>query len=262
MSRQSFLDPAALLGAAQGDVIRLSDAEARHALVKRIAVGEQIDVVDGAGTRCVGELVSAGPDGVEVRVLELVKTEASASSVSTVLVQALAKQDRDLQAVETCVEIGIDAVIPWQAERSIVRWREERAAKAHAKWVNQVVAAVKQSRRVSLPPVEELHTSAALGKRIAAVTQAGGLVLVLHESAGQGLPDAVDAWLTSRQQDAPAEVLLLVGPEGGISPAEIERFQAAGALAVLVGSNVLRASTAGAVGLVLLRQALGAYSAA
>ncbi|RKW71159.1 16S rRNA (uracil(1498)-N(3))-methyltransferase [Galactobacter caseinivorans] len=258
MSRQSFLDPAAVAGATAGSTLRLSESEARHARVKRIQPGEGVDVVDGAGSRWVCTVLTAGAEGVSLRV-DSVQQE-SRSAVSTVLVQALAKGDRDLQAVETCVEIGIDAVIPWQADRSIVRWREERAAKAHAKWENQVVAAVKQSRRDSLPPVEELHSSSQLERRLAGVVQGGGLALVLHESATRPLTAATLDWVQSKGGLPTGEIALVVGPEGGISAQELERFETAGAKVVHVGTHVLRASTAGAVALVLVRSAVGAYS--
>lgn len=257
MSRQSFLDPGAVGGASVGSTLRLSEAEARHARVKRVQPGEGIDVVDGAGSRWVCTVLQADAEAVSLRVDEVHHLERGA--VSTVLVQALAKGDRDLQAVETCVEIGIDAIIPWQADRSIVRWRQERAAKAHTKWESQVVAAVKQSRRETLPPVEPLHGSGQLARRLADLVGAGGLALVLHEDASEPLTAVARDWFLAQPAAPRGEIALVVGPEGGISPQELERFEQAGARVVHVGPNVLRASTAGSVALVLTRAAVGAY---
>lgn len=258
MSRQSFLDPAAASDAAIGSELVLGEAESHHARVKRIAVGEGIDVVDGAGTRCVCIVTAVDDHGVRARV-ESIET-ASGGAARTLLVQALSKGDRDLQAVETCVEIGVGGVIPWQADRSIVRWKGERAAKAHAKWESQVVAAVKQSRRENVPALEALHTSNQLAERLGAITAAGGLALILHEAAGTALPAAVTEWLGTVPASSAPEIALVVGPEGGISPQELARFEAVGAVPVLVGRHVLRASTAGAVGLVLTRSLLGEYA--
>lgn len=266
MSRQSFLDPEAVAGATEGSTLWLSESEARHARVKRIQPGEGIDVVDGAGSRWVCTVQTVDAQGVSVRVESVLQEERG--SITTLLVQALAKGDRDLQAVETCVEIGIDAVIPWQADRSIVRWRDERAAKAHAKWESQVVAAVKQSRRESLPSVEEMHSSGQLARRLARLVQEGGLALVLHESAQEPLTAVARHWCSGQrelpkgQDRGTQQIALIVGPEGGISPQELERFQAAGARVVHVGRNVLRASTAGAVALVLIRATVGDYDGA
>jgi 16S rRNA (uracil1498-N3)-methyltransferase len=257
MSRQCFLD-SDVPALEPGNVLDLDAAERRHADVKRLGVGERVDVVDGAGTRYVCSVVVAAPE-LELRVDSVRHHEAP--RVRTRLVQALAKGDRDLQAVETCVEIGVDAITPWQADRSIVRWKGERAAKAHTKWQAQVSAAVKQSRRAFAPPVAELVTTRTLADVCARVAADGGLPLVLHEEATTPLTRCVRDWLETEQPAAaPApEVVLIVGPEGGISPEELDALQRVGARAVLVGEHVMRASTAGAAALVLTRAALGVY---
>ena len=271
MSRQCFLDTE--LGAhTVGDSLRLNEAETRHATVKRLEVGEEIDVVDGAGTRYTCSVDSAGA-ALDLRVVAV--THEESPRIRTRLVQALAKGDRDLQAVETCVEIGVHAITPWQADRSIVRWKADRATKAHAKWRSQVAAAVKQSRRSVSPHVDDLVTTKQLAVQATSVTNAGGLVLVLHEDATTPISAAVGQWLrthsggqggSTEADTGPgpsevllSEVLLIVGPEGGIAPSEVSALQAAGAVPVLVGQHVLRASTAGAVGLVLIRSLLGDY---
>jgi len=269
MSRQSFLEPAAS-DASEGDTLALTGAEAHHARVKRVQPGEEVDVVSGTGVRLRCEVTDVGQDEVSLTVLE--RSESTDTGVRTVLVQALAKGDRDLQAVESCVEIGVDGVIPWQADRSIVRWKAEREEKAHAKWRAQVQAATKQSRRAALPEVEPKLDTAGLARRVEAVTAAGGRALVLHEEATRGLgallredPLTIPAAQAGDvvDQGAPAasgsEVLLIVGPEGGISEQEIRRLREAGAVPVGLGPHILRASTAGAVALTLVRASLGAY---
>lgn len=130
----------------------LQGPEARHAVaVKRLAPGESVDIADGAGKRLTGTVVAASPSELTVECSALTAEEKP--DIRLVLVQALAKGDRDELAVETATELGIDAVIPWQSERSIVRWKGERAAKAHAKWQSVATAAAKQARRAWIPEV-------------------------------------------------------------------------------------------------------------
>ncbi|WP_245827723.1 16S rRNA (uracil(1498)-N(3))-methyltransferase, partial [Sinomonas mesophila] len=183
MSRPLFYVPAgALDGAAQGTLITVGGAEGRHAAtVKRLAPGEGVDLADGAGVRAVGTVESAAGSELVVAV-ERVRREP-ALPYRLVLVQALAKGDRDELAAETATELGVDAVIPWQAERSIVRWKGERAEKSLAKWRSVVFAAAKQARRATVPVVERAHDGAALAERIGAAR----LAVVLHEDAAEPL---------------------------------------------------------------------------
>ena len=255
MSNHSFvIDPAAASGVQPGDTVQLGGEEAHHAVtVKRVSPGEQLDLVDGSGTRLVVEVSHTAKEALQATVLEVHHEPAPAHPVT--LVQALAKNDRDLQAVESCVELGASAVRPWQAERSIVRWNGPKAAKALAKWRSQVRAAQKQSRRAFEPQVHELSTSKQLAAQIRTATQAGELVLVLHEAAGQSAAQLAAAWLPGAAEGA--GIQLVVGPEGGISDAELELFTAAGAQPALLGRHVLRASTAGPAALVLVRHLAG-----
>ncbi len=179
--------------------------------------------------------------------------------VRLVLVQALAKGDRDELAAETATELGIDAVVPWQAERSIVRWKPERAAKAHAKWQSVVTAAAKQARRAWIPEVR----AAVDGAGLQAAVAAADLAVILHEDAVRPLRQVLEAWHRPQHNDGdaggPREVLLIVGPEGGISPREVTRLCDAGAVTALLGHHVLRSSTAGPAATVLASDILGRW---
>lgn len=259
MSRQCFILSQADAALGVGETATLTGAEAKHAKVKRVEAGEELDLVDGHGTRYVVSVLGQRDQVLETRVLAM--TSEAAPGLPLTLVQALSKQDRDLQAVETCVEIGIDAVQPWQADRSIVRWKGERAAKAQQKWEAVVLAALKQSRRAWLPTVHPVADTAGLAEAVAQRREAGGLTLVLHEETEDSLPSALAAWRADAGVDA-AGVALIVGPEGGISPRELDVLRSAGAVAVGLGPNVLRASTAGAVAAVLVKAAAGDYGSA
>ncbi len=255
MSAPVFLaEPGALDGAAAGGTYLLDGSEGRHAgVVQRRGPGERVDVVDGAGVRLVGRVAHVSADGVLLDVDE-VRRDAPPAPV-LVLAQALAKGDRDEMAIEAATELGVDVVVPWQADRSIVVWRGERAAKSRARWLGTVRAATKQARRARVPEVEQAVDTTGLAARAAAVLAAGGAVLVLHEEAttplrGVPLPAPGTA----------AEVLVVVGPEGGIAPAELDALTAAGAVSVLLGPLVLRTSTAGPAALALLSDRLGRWS--
>jgi 16S rRNA (uracil1498-N3)-methyltransferase len=160
-----------------------------------------------------------------------------------VLVQALAKGERDDQAVEAATEYGVDEVVPWQAARSIVQWRGERGERARRKWESAVVSASKQSRRARVPVVGELATTKSLVARVAGSAAA----YVLHEEATESLA----------RQPLPdrGDVVVVVGPEGGITPDEIAALEAAGARTVRLGDTVLRSSSAGPAALAVLSAA-------
>ena len=256
MSNPVFFTPAgALDGTSPGSLFVLDGAEARHAVtVKRLAVGEQVDIADGAGKRITGTVTYAAPAQLTVEC-----TSVSAEprpEIRLVLVQALAKGDRDELAIETATELGIDAVIPWQSERSIVRWKGERAAKAHGKWQSAVTAAAKQARRAWIPEVRPAVDTQALAREVAEA----GLAVILHEDAVTPLRRVLGKWSEEHQEaSGPGEILLIVGPEGGISPREVTRLCSAGAVTALLGPHVLRSSTAGPAGVVVASDVLGRW---
>ncbi|GAB3101450.1 16S rRNA (uracil(1498)-N(3))-methyltransferase [Isoptericola nanjingensis] len=258
MSAPVFLADGGALGAlGPGDVYVLDGAEGRHAgVVQRRGPGERLDVVDGAGTRlrCVVDAVADGV--VRLRVDEVVSEPAP--GVVLTLVQALAKGDRDELAVEAAVEVGVDAVVPWQADRSVVVWRGQRAAKSRAKWVATVRSAVKQARRACLPPVAEPVTSRQLAARVREVVAGGGAAVVLHEDATTALADVALPASAAEPVETPA-LLVVVGPEGGISDAEVAALEEAGAVTARLGPHVLRTSTAGPVAVALLSERLGRW---
>jgi 16S rRNA (uracil1498-N3)-methyltransferase len=234
----------------------LQGPEARHAVtVKRLAPGEAVDIADGAGKRLTGTVVSASPAELTMECSALVVEDQP--DIRLVLVQALAKGDRDELAAEMATELGIDAVVPWQSERSIVRWKGERAAKAHAKWQSVVTAAAKQARRAWIPEVRAAVETAGL----AAAVAAADLAVILHEDAVRPLRSVLESWQATQADAGPLEILLIVGPEGGISPREVTRLCDAGAVTALLGHHVLRSSTAGPAAVVLASDVLGRWTA-
>lgn len=222
-------------GLAPGGLVRLEGEEARHAaVVARVQPGERIGVGDGRGQVAEGVVERADRELVEVRV-DAVRAEDEPQP-RLVLAQALAKNDRDELAVQAATELGAAGIIPWQAARSVSRWDARKREKGAARWRTIAREAAKQSLRAWVPEVAELAELADLA-RLAA--EPGTIVLALEPSAPRRLAE-----LAPRLAEA-ERVVLVVGPEGGIAPEELERLGTAGALAASLGSPVLRTSTAG-----------------
>jgi 16S rRNA (uracil1498-N3)-methyltransferase len=261
MSLPVFLHPG-VTGVVAGQDVELTGDEARHAVVvRRIRAGEQVALTDGAGTTAVCTVVSAEASVLGAEVESVTTTPAELPRV--VVVQAIPKGDRGELAVELATEAGVDAVLPWRAARCVARWDDgPRGDKALARWRSTVLAATKQSRRAWLPEVGEPLGTAELTARCAAADAA----LVLHESAGESIAAAVRELLPTARPGggpdaAPAELLLVVGPEGGITDDELASLCAVGARPVRLGPEVLRASTAAAVALGALGVLTGRWHA-
>ena len=246
-----LLPDGALGGVAAGARVLLDGDEGRHAAtVRRIRVGETVDVADGSGRTARCAVVETAKASLVLQVEDV--ADVAPRLPRLVLVQALAKGGRDEAAVEIATEYGVDGVVPWQAARSVVRWAADRAEKSRQRWVATARAAAKQSRRATVPDVADAVTTAALARRTTDVVAAGGAVLVLHEDAAHPLA-------TCPLPEGAPEVLVVVGPEGGVAPEEVEALTAAGARAVVLGPEVLRASSAGPAALAVLSVRLGRW---
>ncbi|MFD4549662.1 16S rRNA (uracil(1498)-N(3))-methyltransferase [Streptomyces sp. NPDC058466] len=229
----------------------LDGPEGRHAVsVKRLRPGEDVILTDGAGrwADCV-VLDTEGKDRLIVRMDSVGEEPAEEPRVT--VVQALPKGDRGELAVETMTETGVDAIVPWAASRCITQWKGDRGLKALAKWRATAREAGKQSRRVRFPEVADAMTS----KQVAALLAKADLAAVLHEDTEFGTEPFATAELPST-----GEIVLVVGPEGGISPEEVALFTGAGARTFHLGRTVLRTSTAGTVATALLLARSGRWS--
>jgi 16S rRNA (uracil1498-N3)-methyltransferase len=226
--------------------LRLDGPEGRHAArVRRVTVGEAVLVADGLGAvaDCVVAEVSA--DAVELDVRDW--RTLPLPDPLLVVVQALPKGERGELAVDLCTELGVDEIVPWAAERCVVQWRDGRAHKGVEKWRRTAREAAKQSRRPRVPMVTDLASATDVAERIGGAATA----LVLHEDATERL--------SSVDLPAAGEIVVIVGPEGGVSGAELDAFTAAGATSVRLGEPVLRTSTAGAAALAALSLRVGRW---
>ncbi|MFD7705865.1 16S rRNA (uracil(1498)-N(3))-methyltransferase [Streptomyces sp. NPDC059785] len=229
----------------------LDGPEGRHAVsVKRLRPGEDVILTDGAGrwADCV-VTDTEGKDRLIVHMDSVAEEPAEAPRIT--VVQALPKGDRGELAVETMTETGVDAIVPWAASRCITQWKGERGQKALAKWRATAREAGKQSRRVRFPEVADAMTT----KNVAALLARAELAVVLHEDRDVGS----QALATVELPDA-GEIVLVVGPEGGVSPEELAQFTGAGATACRLGRSVLRTSTAGTAAAALLLGRTGRWS--
>jgi 16S rRNA (uracil1498-N3)-methyltransferase len=222
-------DPAGLAA----DPVVLAGPEGRHAAtVRRLTAGERADVTDGAGHLAECTVTAVGPGLVELAVLA--RRSEPAPEPRLVVIQAIAKGDRAELAVELLTEVGADVIVPWQAERCVAQWRGDRAGRGLERWRRTAREAAKQSRRARFPEV----TSPVTLPGAAARAGAAALAVLLD-------PDAPDA-LAELPLPASGEIVLIVGPEGGLSPAETSQLAAAGARPAQLGPTVMRTSTAGA----------------
>ncbi|AKK03635.1 16S rRNA (uracil(1498)-N(3))-methyltransferase [Corynebacterium epidermidicanis] len=219
----------------------LDGAEGKHAAtVKRLQVGEVLILIDGCGAG-----VEARVEGVDKAALALqVLARHEFPRPAVTVVQALPKAERSELAVDLMTQGGVGTIVPWQASRSIAKWAN-KAEKGRAKWRSAAVAAAKQSRRLSVPEIGQLaQSSADVVELIQQCRMAGGTAVMLHEEASVPFASVALA----------EPLLIIVGPEGGLAPEEVEEFRAAGAAATVLGPEVLRTASAGLV-------ALAAYGA-
>ena len=246
MSAPVFWSPRA--GLVAGTRVVLDGAEGHHAaVVRRLRAGERLLLTDGAGTAADCVVVEVGRDQLTATVESV--SVAAAPQPRLVVVQALPKGDRGEIAVETLTEVGVDVIVPWAAARCVTQWKDQRGAKALERWRATAREAAKQSRRVWWPDVE----GAASTSEVAALIAGAALGLVLHEGATDAL-GAVDV-------PGSGSVVVVVGPEGGITDDERAAFAAAGARTVRMGPSVLRTSTAGTAAAAVLLAATSRWTA-
>jgi 16S rRNA (uracil1498-N3)-methyltransferase len=245
-----FVLPAADLANAQvGATVRIDGAEGRHAVtVRRMSVGEALTVVDGEGRRLEGT-VSAIVDRSSLDVTASAVQDEAPPAPRVVVAQALPKGERGELAVELMTEVGVDAILPWAAANCVTQWKGERAARGHRRWADAAQAAGKQSRRARFPVVEELASTSAVLARV----ENASVAVVLHEDARTPI--------SAVAVPSEGEVLVVVGPEGGITAAELAALEAAGAQPVRLGPSVLRTSSAGIAALAILLAGSARWSA-
>jgi 16S rRNA (uracil1498-N3)-methyltransferase len=238
-----FLSDQAALAA---DTVVLDGPEGRHAAtVRRLAVGERADLTDGAGLVAECVVTAAGAGTLELSVLA--RRSEPRPDPALVVAQALPKGDHGPLAVDLMTEGGVDTIVPWAAQRCVTRWEGARSERALARWRAAAMQAAKQSRRAWLPEVTAAVSTSQLAGRVATAALA-----VLLDPAG---PVALS------RMDLPGsgDILVIVGPEGGVSPEETAQLTRAGAVAARLGPTVLRTSSAGLVAAAIVASRSGRW---
>ncbi|MGH3506929.1 MAG: 16S rRNA (uracil(1498)-N(3))-methyltransferase [Nocardioidaceae bacterium] len=234
------------------DLITLDGDEARHAHVKRVRVGEQVLLTDGLGAGAECEVVSVAKAAVDCAVL--VRRVAPPAVPRLTVVQAIPKGEHADRAVDLLTEVGADAIVPWMAARNVVQWRGDKTAKGVARWRAVATASAKQARRLRFPDVSHVHCT----DEVVDLVREAGLSLVLHESASEPLAVVLDGFGRDSPPDmghdglGVEDVVILVGPEGGITDVELTALAEAGGRVVGMGPTVLRSSSAGTVAAALV----------
>ncbi|MFG1659235.1 16S rRNA (uracil(1498)-N(3))-methyltransferase [Micromonospora chersina] len=231
-----------------GDTLTLDGPEGHHAAtVQRLRVGEELLLADGRGGTATAVVSAVGRGTLDLRVTSRGYVDASVPRL--VVVQGIAKGDRGELAVQAMTEVGVDEIVPWAASRSVTQWRGDRGVRAREKWAATAREAAKQARRPWLPVVAGTpdESTTTVTRRIAGAAAA----FVLHEEAEERLT-------TVELPDA-GEIVLVVGPEGGIADTELSAFEQAGARPVRLGPSVLRTSTAGVAALSVLSTRLSRW---
>lgn len=244
MSSSMFhVEPSELAQLTAGERFTLTGDEGFHAAtVQRLEVGESVMLADGMGRLAHGTVVEV-PAKDELVVAIVAITEAPPPTPRLIVVQAIPKGERADLAVEMLTEVGVDVIVPWAASRCVAQWKGDKIDKGVEKWKATARESAKQARRPRTPQMSALASTDDVVRLIRNTKPSW----VLHEDG--------EARLSSMAVPMSGDIVLIVGPEGGVSPQELELFCGAGAEAVRLGPSVLRTSTAGAVaaGIVLAR---------
>ena len=227
------------------NLIEVSGDEAHHAIkVLRINIGEEILISDGAGNWVRASVENIEKKTFAAKVLE--RGFQPEKSPRLIVVQGLPKSDRVKDAIEILVESGVDLIIPWQADRSISKWRQDSLDK----WQSAAVAATKQSRRFRKP---EIIAGLSLSQFLE-IESENSVFLVMHESATTKLSEVVTSKFAGM-----SEIIVVIGPEGGISDGELAVLEGAGAHIVGLGPEVFRSAHAGGAALSAVSALIGRW---
>lgn len=208
-----------------GQSYEFNNDDATHAIrVLRMGAGDIFMLADGTGAWSQVKAFAIKKKSMEVEVIATGFQEALATTIT--VVQALPKSDRAKEAIELLTEAGVDRIVPWAAARSIGKLSEKFAVTARE--------ASKQSRRLRIPEVTDIATT----EQICEAIKLSDLAIAFHESSDVKLSDCISSHNV-------AHLLIIIGPEGGITSTELEAFKAAGAKVALMGRPILRSAHAG-----------------
>lgn len=247
---QFFLDTQ-VIASESSDVFELllSSDDAHHVRVLRLTAGEHIAVIDAAKDYFECELVEVSPK-LRVRIAQH-KQLAIHHMPEVTLILGLSKGDKVDTVIRHATELGIERFIPFSSSRSIVKLDEKKAMQRRQRWLTIAKSAAMQSGQRAIPEVEVLHSF----KQLLATLSDFDVVLVCWEEATTGsLSDILHPYKSYQSR-----VALVVGPEGGLAPKEVESLLEQGSHihTVTLGEAILRTETAGIVASALVRYECG-----
>lgn len=217
----------------------IKDVDAKHiSKVLRMQPGDKIQIVSDDGVTAIAEIVSLQADNVVVKCLEKL-AESHEPSVNITLAQGLAKGEKMDFIIQKAVEMGASSIVPVAMEHSVVRLEGAKADKKVERWQKIAEAAAKQSKRDIIPQVQAVQTM----QQMLANNDLQHKIIAYECEDRLGLKTAL------QRCDNLRELLLIIGPEGGISEFELELARKNGAVPVSLGKRILRAETAGVVAL-------------
>lgn len=226
-----------------GNSIEVTGDEAHHAIkVLRVEIGEEILLADGSGAWARGRVDAIAKKSFTLATLERGYREEATPEL--IVVQGLMKSERAKEAIELLTVAGATTIIPWQSARSIAKWQGDLGEK----WLSTAVAAAKQSRRINLPEIEGAITTAQIVKRFGGSSN----LFVLHEGATRKISEAAKSL-------GEGAIVLVIGPEGGLTGAELGELSAVGGQIVLLGPEVLRSAHAGFAALAAISALTGRW---
>ncbi|MFD2116137.1 16S rRNA (uracil(1498)-N(3))-methyltransferase [Paenibacillus yanchengensis] len=240
----------------QEELIELSGDDAHHIVkVMRMKVGSQFIVANGQGKSALAELYEINSGAVTAKRIEWLPMELP-FPVKVTIAQGLPKGDKMEMVIQKGTEIGAACFLPFESERMIVQYDAKKEAKRLERWRKIAKEAAEQAHRTYLPEVKSVHRFAALLEQM----QHYDVVLLCYEQQAKqseqyGLATALATWRATskyaelKTEQQPSNILVIIGPEGGFSDQEAAEAIAAGAVAISLGSNILRTETAGIVAL-------------
>lgn len=208
--------------------------------VRRIKVGEKLVISNGTGLVLFGIMEDQTKDSFTVKIISKKNVDKSVPKVT--IFQAILKGDQVSLALDLQTEAGVDCIIPWIAQRTIVNWDSAKADKAEKRWSEVVKSAAMQSRRPYIPELEKIFFDyKELGLPMKQILANKGIIIALHEEAEINIKTLLPTLNNF------SEIGIIVGPEGGLTNTEVNYFAQNGAKIVKLGPNILRASTAAAL---------------
>lgn len=215
--------------------------------VMRAKVGDHVIVADGAGQEAIAEIVALSKGTVEATYLELTKS-AGEARIEVWLAQALPKGDKMEVVIQKGTEIGANRFIPFTSERTIVQYDAKKEAKRIERWARIAKEAAEQAHRGRIPTIESVSTWRELLAMVPNVTMA---FICYEKENAQQFRELLQSVIPkdSASSNIPIQIMLIVGPEGGLTEVEIREAEQAGCRTISLGRRILRTETAAMVGL-------------